>query len=74
MKINPILNKKIFGLPVNEIIGIICAITCADIFDSNVSIGTEWLRWALWMVMWIVGIVLYTVVIALIKTYITKEE
>lgn len=74
MKLNPILNKKFLGLDVNEILGIICAVTCANTFDAKVSIETQWLRWLLWMLMWIIGIILYTVIIALIKKYITKEE
>lgn len=75
MKLNPILKKKIFGvLPVPEALGIICAVTCANLFEAHVRIENECWRWLAWLGMWIVGIVLCALVIALVKKYITKEE
>lgn len=74
MKLNPILEKKILGFSLNEILGLLCSFTTADIAVESFDITSKWMKFGLWIVMLIVGLFLYTVVIALIKTYITKEE
>ncbi|MDO4195490.1 MAG: hypothetical protein Q4D33_04980 [Prevotellaceae bacterium] len=74
MKLNPILEKKILGFSLNEILGLLCALATADIAVTSFNITNNWLKYGLWIVMLIVGLFLYTIVIALIKTYITKED
>lgn len=74
MKINPFLNHKFLGLSVHEILGIGCAVISAQAFDDTHHFDSNWIRWGLWALFWIIGMVGYNIVIALIKTYITKEE
>lgn len=74
MKLNPILEKNILGFSLNDFLGLLCSFTTADIAVECFDITSKWLKCGLWIVMLIVGLFLYTVVIALIKTYITKED
>lgn len=74
IKINPLLEKKIFGLTVNEILAISSGAFCGEAFNSCFKIENGWLNFVIYILAWIVGIILWTVIISFIKTFITKED
>lgn len=74
MKINPFLEEKLFGLSANEYLGIATGAIFGTASDEIFTIESTFWKFIVFILAWILGIVVYTVIIALIKTYITKED
>lgn len=74
MKISPFLSKKLFGFTVNDFLTIFAGIALADFVDNIYHTDSLWLQILLFAIFLFIGMFIYTVIISLIKTYITKED
>ena len=74
IKVNPLLEKKIFGISVNEIITLCSGAICANLSDNCFKIENFFLNVVVFIAAWILGSVIWIFVISMIKTYITKED
>lgn len=74
MKISPFLSKKLFGFTVNDFLTMFAGIALADSVDNIYHTDSLWLQILLFAIFLFMGMFIYTVIISLIKTYITKED
>ena len=64
MTFEQITDKKIFGLPVIELIGIMVGCLLANYLTPKFHIESRWLDMVVYMGLWLVGIVLTAIIVA----------